>query len=214
MKTIVFDLDGTLIHSAPDIHAAANAMLTEQGAAPQDLATIISFVGNGLPKLTERVLAHAGLALERRAELTNSVLAHYNRENGKRTTVYDGAATCLDALRDAGHSMGICTNKPEAPARKILAKLGLDHFGAVFGGDSLPVRKPDPEPLFATIEALGGTPENTLYVGDSETDAETAKNAGIAFALYAHGYRKQPLEAFETALTFDHFDALTTYIRS
>lgn len=213
IRAVIFDLDGTLIHSTPDMHAALARLLEEEGKCPLDLATITSFVGNGLPKLVERVIVAAGLDIARHDEISERALALYNEENGRRTAAYPGVEACLSALADAGITMGICTNKPEAPARHILAHLGLDHhFPAIVGGDTLSVRKPDPAPLRHMMELLQVDPVRTLYVGDSETDAETATNACLRFALYTHGYRKTPIEAFGNVLAFDHFDRLSTHI--
>ena len=110
----------------------------------------------------------------------------------------------LDALRAAGHLLGICTNKPVVPARNVLDHLGMtDRFGVVLGGDSLAVKKPDPAPLHAALEALGDGP--ALYVGDSEVDAETAAAAGLPFLLFTEGYRKRPAEELPQAGRFRAF---------
>ena len=212
-STIIFDLDGTLIHSVPDMHAAVNALLVEESAQPLDEATVQSFVGNGLPKLVERVIGAAGLDMARHQELSDRTLAFYNRENGARTHPYPGVSELLDGLSARGAALGICTNKPEAPAHHILEHLGLARrFPVIVGGDSLEKRKPDPEPLLHTMRALGSDAAQTLYVGDSEVDAETAERAGLPFALYTRGYRKSPSEDFETILAFDHFDELAQYL--
>ncbi len=213
MKAIVFDLDGTLIHSTADLQAAVNAMLAEESADALDEATVQSFVGNGLAKLVERVMEATGLDAARHVALTERTLQHYNRENGRRTTVYPGAAGCLRHLADHGHALGICTNKPAAPARHILEKLGLArYFQAIVGGDSLNVRKPDPQPLLHTLTLLEAGPADALYVGDSEVDAETATRADIPFALYTEGYRKTPVASFETVLQFADFADLQAFI--
>ncbi len=207
MRAIVFDLDGTLIDSAPDIHAAVNAMLVGEGLAPLDLPTVISFVGNGLPKLVERVMAVRGIDSTRHGDLTQVTLSHYNAASSDLTRPYPGMVAALERLQGEGFVLGLCTNKPEAPARKILEEMNLaQFFGAVLGGDSLPVKKPDPEPLRAVFRALGV--ESGLYVGDSEVDAETAKAAGVPFALFTLGYRKTPIEDVPHTHAFDDFAAL------
>jgi phosphoglycolate phosphatase len=207
MAVVVFDLDGTLIDSAPDIRAAVNKMLGEQGIDPLDLPTIVSFIGNGLPKLVERVIQHTGLDMARHEELTAVTLAHYNVATTALTRLYPGVLHALQDLQAKEHILAICTNKPEAPARAILRDLGIEHFfNGVIGGDTLPVKKPDPEPLLYILRHLGQGP--VVYVGDSEIDAETAQRAGIYFALFTKGYRKTPVEKIPHQAQFDAFQRL------
>ena len=207
MLAVVFDLDGTLIDSAPDIHAAANRMLAGEGLEPLDLATITGFIGNGLPKLVEWVMRARRIDPARHGALTQIVLEFYNAASSDLTKPYPNMVAALDGLQAAGAVMGVCTNKPEAPARQILEEMGLNgYFQAVLGGDSLAVKKPDPEPLRATFRALGA--ESGIYVGDSEVDAATAAAAGIPFALFTEGYRKTPVEDLPHAHAFDDFAAL------
>lgn len=207
MSSIVFDLDGTLIDSAPDIRAAANKMLDEQGLEPLDLPTIVSFIGNGLPKLTERVMNARGLDLADHACLTEVVLNHYNAASSDLTVPYPGVMEALEGLKNLGFRMGVCTNKPEAPARAILEDMGMmPYFDAVVGGDSLDVKKPDRKPLIETFNQLGA--QGGLYVGDSEVDAETAVNAGQRFALFTEGYRKTPVTQVPHDYQFSEFSQL------
>ena len=204
---IVFDLDGTLIDSAPDIRAAANVMLAGEGAAPLDLPTTISFIGNGVPKLVERAMRARNLPEADHARLTEVMLQAYGRNPATLTRLYDGLEDLLPALKAAGHRLGICTNKPEAPTREILdifAITGL--FDVIVGGDTLPVKKPDPAPLFRAYEALGAGPR--LYVGDSEVDAETAERAAVPFALFTEGYRKMAVDDLTHAHRFADFSEL------
>ncbi|MCB2116290.1 MAG: phosphoglycolate phosphatase [Rhodobacteraceae bacterium] len=211
MARIVFDLDGTLIDSAPDIHAAVALTLGEEGRAPLSPETILSFVGNGLPHLVGLVIGAAGLDPARHADLTARTLAHYNAVSGQRTVPYPGVAAALAALAAAGHALGICTNKPEAPARHILAFLGLGPFDVVVGGDSLAARKPDPAPLHAALAALAPGP--AIFVGDSEIDAETAERAGVLFLLFTEGYRKAPVADLPHAARFSDFAELPALVR-
>ncbi len=207
MARIVFDLDGTLIDSAPDIHAAVALMLKEEGCAPLDLGTVISFIGNGLPHLVKLVINATALDMQDHAELTQGVLDHYNAVSGTQSVLYPGVQQALTALAANGHVLGICTNKPEQPARDILKKLNLHPFDCVIGGDSLPKRKPDPAPLHAACDALGSGP--VLYVGDSEVDAETAERAGIPFLLFTEGYRKTPIDQIQHTVAFSEFSDLS-----
>jgi phosphoglycolate phosphatase len=189
-RAVIFDLDGTLIDSAPDIHAAANRLMTQQGFAPFAPEETRSFIGNGVPHFITCCLKARGKVGDAalRARLVKEFIADYETAV-TLTRVYPGATAALVTLDAAGMALGLCTNKPQIPTRAILAHLGLDaHFPVVIGGDSLTVRKPDPGPLHATIAALGV--RDVVFVGDSEIDAETAARAGVPFILYTEGYRK------------------------
>jgi phosphoglycolate phosphatase len=212
MPAIVFDLDGTLIDSAPDIHAAVAAMLAAEGRPPLPLATVTAFIGNGVPVLVARVIAATGLPAGDHARLTEAFHAAYEADPVRLTQPYPGVRAALDAVRADGLALGICTNKPEGVTRDILARLGLAHvFGAVVGGDSLPVRKPDPAGLLACFGQLGAA--GGLYVGDSEVDAETAERAEVPFGLFTRGYRRGPAEAMRAAFAFDDFAHLPDLVR-
>ena len=204
---VVFDLDGTLIDSAPDIHAATNALLAEDGLPALTFAQVKGFIGKGVPHLITRVLDAVGEDPQgpRHADLVHRFEARYETAVGL-TVVYPNVIAALEALQAQGHVLGLCTNKPLAPTHAVLDHLNLSRFfGAVVGGDSLPVRKPDPAPLQATLAALGANPHKTLYVGDSEVDAETAQRAGLPFLLFTEGYRKTPVEDLPHRAAFRDF---------
>ncbi|MCA8878740.1 MAG: phosphoglycolate phosphatase [Rhodobacteraceae bacterium] len=207
MTAIVFDLDGTLIDSAPDLHEAAVNMLAEAGLPAVTLDQTRSFIGNGVPKLVERAIAAVGGPHERQAELVAVFLRHYNAAPAVRTALYPGVLDALDRLAADGHRLGLCTNKPEAATRAILDAFDLTRrLGAVVCGDTLPVKKPDPAPLRRALQDLGAS--GGLYVGDSEVDSQTASAVGLPFALYSRGYRKTAVEAIPHSFVFDHFDDL------
>jgi phosphoglycolate phosphatase len=211
-KSIVFDLDGTLIHSSPDLQAAANKMLADYGLAPLDLASIESFIGNGVPKLVERCLRVYEMPLTE--EAVDKMRTYYDADPFTLTAPYEGVVDCLKALKAAGLKLAICTNKPVAPARTILDGLNLtQYFDVVVGGDTYSTHKPDPEPLLGCMEKMGADMANTIYVGDSETDALTAKNADMTFALFSGGYRKTPVEELRHHFLFDDFATLTPYLK-
>lgn len=208
MKNVIFDLDGTLIDSAPDLHAAANKMLSAMGFAPLSLETIVSFIGNGVPKLVERCLAVYNQPTSPEAVAT--YLRFYDADPFTLTRPYAGVEDCLAALKAKGCKMAVCTNKPETPARVILDGLGLTpYFDFIAGGDTYPTMKPDPAPLHGCAAALGG---EAIYVGDSETDEKTATSAGMTFALFDGGYRKTATSDMAHDFLFSDFAALTRFL--
>ena len=204
MQAVVFDLDGTLAHSAPDLHAAANVVLRDLDAPPLDLETVIGFIGNGIEVLVRRVLVCSGFTAtpERLAHAVAVFERYYSANLTTLTRPYPGAEALLRTLQDAGVAMALCTNKPEAPARALCQEMGLDpYFTQVVGGDTLDRRKPDPAPLLHAIHALQSTPQQTLYVGDSHVDYETAKSAGVPFCFYRGGYLRQTIADFAPEYT-------------
>lgn len=209
--TIAFDLDGTLIHSVPQIAQSVNSGLAELGLDPLDEPTVQRFVGRGLPKLVEQLIAHLDLPADRFQDLHDRILRVYVTVPTPPSVIYPGALAALEALKAAGHPLALCTNKPYAATLKCLSGTGLaPFFDRVIGGDSLPTRKPDPAMLLAALNGAGAA----LYVGDSETDAETAEAAGVPLLLYTEGYRKSPIEALPHAATFSDFSDLPGLVRS
>lgn len=209
---LIFDLDGTLIDSAPDIHAAVNRLMDLYDMPQFTYDQVRGFVGNGVGILLDRCLRahnrpHDG-ALH--AEMMVEFIKIYETAH-ELTTIYPGVVTALDAL--SSHSMALCTNKPEGPSRSVLAHLGLTrHFPVIVGGDTLPLRKPDPAPLFETIRRLGAS--RSLFVGDSEVDAETAAQARVPFVLFTGGYRKAAPETMGAIAMFDHWAEFAEIVRA
>jgi phosphoglycolate phosphatase len=207
-RAVIFDLDGTLIDSAPDIHAAANRLMAQHGFAAFTPEETRSFIGSGVPHFITCCLTARGRAGDGalRARLIEEFIADYETAV-TLTQVYPGVMAALDGLAAAGLALGLCTNKPKGPAHSVLSHLGLDgYFPVIIGGDSLTVRKPDPAPLQATAAALGA--RDVVFVGDSEVDAETAARAGVPFALYTEGYRKGPVERIAHDRAFSDFTDL------
>lgn len=211
MLPIVFDLDGTLIDSAPDLHAACVKMLAQENTPAPSLQTVIRYIGNGVPKLVERAMQDAGIAMSEHSRLIRAFMKFYNQDPATLTTLYPNLLPLLDALIAKGHRLAICTNKPEAPARLILDMLDIEfYFDVVVGGDTLEQKKPDPAPLLHTLQLLGT--DRCLYVGDSEVDAETADRANQPMALFTAGYRKVPITRLPHDFSFDDFADLGPYI--
>lgn len=211
-RAVIFDLDGTLIDSAPDIHAAANRVLERHGIAPFTLIEARGFVGHGAGVFVARCLAARGLGEDDvlQVQVLKEFLELYEGAV-HLTRPYPGVIACLEALDGAGVSLGICTNKPEGPTGAVLVHLDLaQHFDVIVGGDTLPVRKPDPAPLLQAVKQIGA--EEVIFVGDSEVDAETSRKAGVSFALFTEGYRKTPADDLPHAGRFSQFAALPALI--
>ncbi|MFN3526684.1 MAG: phosphoglycolate phosphatase [Paracoccus sp. (in: a-proteobacteria)] len=207
---IVFDLDGTLIDSAPDIHACVNAVLRDNQIPPLTLPRVRSFIGGGVELLWTRVIAACGIDPVHRGTLIAAFMSRYHDATAL-TRLYPGAAEALAVLAELGHPLGMCTNKPLGPTRHILEHFGLTRcFGVVIAGDSLPEKKPHPAPLRAALAALGadGALPRGLYVGDSEFDANCAKAVPVPFLLYTEGYRHVALDEMTSHARFSHFDDL------
>lgn len=212
VRAVLFDLDGTLVDSAPDIHAGVVALLAEEGIAPLSFETVKGFIGNGVPVLMSRVMAAVGIAPDagRHAEWSARFVDRYEHDPGGLTRAYDGVEAALAAL---DLPLGLCTNKPEGPTRALLAEFGWEgRFAALVGGDTLPVRKPDPAPLHEAVARIGGGP--VVFVGDSEVDAETAERAGVPFLLFTGGYRKRPVAELPHLAAFDHWDEMPALLQA
>ena len=206
---VVFDLDGTLIDSAPDLAVAINAMLAGYGREPLAVAEVRRMVGDGVALLVARALAARDCRPAEPAEAERSFTRHYESAATTLTTVYPGTAQALQALSAAGIPLAVCTNKPARLASGILAGFGLaKYFARVLGGDSLPFRKPDPRVLLALLEAFAAGREDSLLVGDSEVDAATASAAGVPFVLMKHGYRRGAVAEIACRAALENFAEL------
>jgi phosphoglycolate phosphatase len=209
---LIFDLDGTLIDSAPEIHAAANRVLATEGLPPLTFAQVKSFIGNGVAVLLARCLMAHGLPDHgpQFDRVKAAFIADYETRFSL-TTLYPGVAEMLDHFARVGHPMAICTNKPAGPTRAVLTHFNLiRHFPVIIGGDTLPQRKPDPAPLRAALAAMNCP--TALFIGDSEVDADTAHATPLPFALFTAGYRTKPVADLAPDLTFDHHADLAAKI--
>lgn len=204
---VVFDLDGTLVDSRHDIALAANLTLESLGLARLPADTVVGFVGGGVKNLATRCLRAATPAHEAPPPpdaFVERFMPIYSEHLLDCTLPYPGVAETLGALRDAGVETAVVTNKPAAPARTIVDGLALGPFAILIGGDSMPVRKPDPEPLRKALEHVGAATHESLYVGDMAVDVETANAAGVRFVGVTWGIGKRA--DMETAGARDFVD--------
>jgi phosphoglycolate phosphatase len=212
LKAVLFDLDGTLVDSAPDLAAALNRLLARAGYPPVALAEVHTMIGDGVAKLVER-----GFAVHQRvlrpdeiAQFADRFVADYEPNSAIETRPFPGAIEALAELRAAGLALGVCTNKPEGATRAILAALGMDSFfAAVIGGDSVPGRqKPDPEPLREALRRLGVATEAAIMVGDSPNDVAAARAAGLPIVAVRFGYSRVPPDRLGADRLVGHFSEL------
>lgn len=187
---VLFDLDGTLADTADDIAASMNHVLSSEGLAPLPRDVILRFVGHGVRRLVQRSFDALGAIVDGREDaLYDAFVAHYRAHMLDATRLFPGVAETLERLPAR---LAVVTNKPEAPARAILDGLGvLGRFGAVVGGDTLPVRKPDPAPLLHVASQFGVRPDRALMVGDTRADLDAARAAGMRSCAATYGFAYQ-----------------------
>jgi phosphoglycolate phosphatase len=211
-RTLLIDLDGTLVHTVPDLTSALNRLMAARGLAGFTQPETARMVGDGVARLVERAFAARGRTPD------PSAVADYTADYGTHAAVesqpYPGVGVGLRELAQEGWRLGVCTNKPEAAARSLLAALGLGRwFNAVGGGDSFPVRKPDPAHLLATLAAAGGCRERAVMAGDHANDVAAASGAGIPCIFAAWGYGAPAMSEGATAVAQD-FATLIRIARS
>ncbi len=203
IRGVIIDLDGTMVHTAPDFHVAINRMRAEFALSPLSVETIIEFIGKGSENLIQRVLAvdfpqdlvdtHFDRALQ-------SYQRHYLEINGQFSTTYPGVIEGLERMRELGLKLACVTNKPISFARPLLEKKGLaSYFELVYGGDSLPRKKPDPLPMLTVSRDFALEPQHVLAIGDSSNDAEAARSAGCRVVSVPYGYNHgQPVHTIDS----------------
>ena len=207
-SVVAFDLDGTLADTAPDLTAALNHSLTMLGRPPVPEESVRHMVGHGARALLRRGLAATGEVSETLIEDGFPIfLAHYEAHIADRSRPYPGVERALDDLAARGVALALCTNKLEGLAHELLAAFGWSgRFASVVGGDTLPVRKPDPAPLHEAIARAGGG--TAAYVGDSITDIDTARAAEVPIVAVSFGFPDRPPEQLGADRLIDHFDDL------
>jgi len=197
LKAVVWDLDGTLVDSAPDLAAALNTLLGEHGFEGHSVKKVTSMIGNGVKRLVELGFeaAHIPLPAEETEATVMSFMEMYSANANTLTRPYPYVLQMMKSLDESGVRQGLCTNKPEAVSRKIADALGLGEFiQSVVGGDSTPATKPDSRPLMACLDALGACPSTSVMIGDSAVDIDTARKLQMPVAVVNWGYANVPVE--------------------
>lgn len=211
MRTVIFDLDGTLADTSGDLIAAANWCFERMGGPVRlDPVADAATAFRGARAMLRLGLERAGTPDEAVVERWYpELLEAYGDAIDTHTVLYPGAVAAVAALRAAAVPVGICTNKPEALAETLLRRLGVrDLFGALIGADTLPVRKPDPAPLAETVRRLGGVLAQSCLIGDTETDRKTAAAAGVPCILVTFGPDGDGVRALNPEGLIGHFDEL------
>lgn len=215
MTSVIFDLDGTLADTSGDLIAAANSCFRDLGLGDlldpaQDAGTALR---GGRAMLTLGFSRVDGFNDTHVDAQYQPLLDAYARDIDTHTFLYDGAMDAVEALKSKGYKVGICTNKPEGLAETLLTRLGIrDAFASLVGADTLPVRKPDPEHLFETVRRAGGDPVRCCLVGDTATDRNTAKAAGVPSILVTFGPSGEDMAALKPEVLLDQFDDLPAVI--
>jgi phosphoglycolate phosphatase len=209
---IIFDLDGTLIDTAPDLIDSLNHTIAAADLAPVTYDDLTHLVGQGVRVMISRAfdLRQTSLDEPTAERLFERFMTHYGSHMPGKSLPYPGALDCMDRLSKAGMGLAICTNKPEELALLLLRKLGIaDRFDAITGGNTFEVRKPDARHILGTIELAGADPAASIMVGDSINDILAARNAGIPSIAIPFGYSDVPVETLGPAHVIAGYDELT-----
>jgi phosphoglycolate phosphatase len=209
--TVVFDLDGTLIDTAPDLIETLNVVFTRDGLPPLDYTAARNMIGGGARRMIESSLKLQGRVLADNVvdRMFADFVAHYAAHVADRSQPFPGLDAALDRLAERGCRFAVCTNKLEGLSRLLLEALGLTRrFAAICGQDTFGMQKPDPEILRRTIQAAGGALQRAVMVGDSATDIATARAAGVPVVAVDFGYSEAPIRDLRPDRLVSHFNEL------
>jgi phosphoglycolate phosphatase len=210
-RTIVFDLDGTLVDTAPDLINALNVVLTHKGLPPVPLASARGLIGAGVRKLVERGLEAEGVDVTpaELARMMDDFIGHYAEHIADDSRPFDGLEAALDELAAAGHRLAVCTNKLEWLSKRLLDRLNLTpRFAAICGADTFGVAKPDPAILRQTVERAGGALASAIMVGDAGPDVGVARRAGVPVIGVSFGYTEVPMAELKPDRVIHHMREL------
>lgn len=214
---LLFDLDGTLADTNPDLHATMNVILERYGYDPVPMDRVRHMIGGGARKILERGLAENGASLppDMLDQATEEFVLHYDQNIDRHTQIFDGVRSILDRAHAHGIGLAVVTNKRESLAAKLLFRLNLHHyFSVLVGGDTLEQRKPDAAPIVHALNAMGTPLNAAVMLGDSEADTGSARAAGIACICVSFGYRRVQLNELGADAIIDHFDQLPNALRT
>ena len=209
--TIVFDLDGTLVESAPDLLNALNHVVVPLGLEPVRLDDIRTMIGRGAKAMIREALSRAGRSVDEDGidALWHPFIDHYRSNIAVDSHAFDGVETGLQTLLDAGAALSVCTNKTQALSDQLLDTINLfQYFKAVVGADSVPQKKPDAGHLLEAVTRAGGDPSRALLVGDSRTDEKAALNAGLPFIFVPFGYEPDAAKDMSCVAVLNHYSEL------
>ena len=215
--TIVFDLDGTLVETAPDLVGTLNHLLTREGVPALPFEQARMLIGQGAKALLSRGFAAAGEPLEepRLSALFEDFISHYLAHIADHSRPFDGVMAAIDLMEAEGARAAVCTNKRTDLSVALLETLGIAHrFASIVGGDAAPAQKPDGRHILTTIERAGGRPDRAVMVGDSISDARAARAAATPLVLVSFGYTDTPAAELGPDILIDHFDALPDACRA
>jgi phosphoglycolate phosphatase len=215
--TIAFDLDGTLVDTAPDLVRVTNVIMQELGLATVPLERLRSLIGQGAATLLSEAASESGVVFDAETLAAHRArfIALYAEQPFSISRVFNGLVACLQAFRAAGATLSVCTNKPRDLSIKVLEGLELsDWFSIMVCAEDTDAIKPDPAHLTAAVVRAGGDMSRSLLIGDSEIDFNAARNAGVPVVLASFGYSKTKASALGADAVFDHYDQLPDLIRA
>lgn len=209
--TVIFDLDGTLVNTAPDLLRATNHVLSKSGRAAISLDQMLDTVSFGARQMIKRGFEVTGNPADDAAmdDYFALFIEYYLANIAVDSKPFDGCIDFLAKCQDRGMKMGVCTNKYKAPSVKLLTELDMiKYFGAVVGPDTINKAKPDPAPYLETVNRIGGNLKSSIMIGDSKTDILTAKAAGVPVVAFTFGYSDEPIEGLGADFVLGHYDEM------
>ena len=216
-KAIVWDLDGTLVDTAPDLVTALNTVLDRNDVAGLSVETVRAMIGEGAQKLIERGFHESGKHLnpDESKKLIPLFIEAYTDCATERSRPFPKVVTTLTKLLEMNIPMGVCTNKPEMLARRVIEGLELSkYFKSIIGGDTTSTNKPDPQPLLRCLQEIGSSPQTSLMIGDSIVDVAAARATGVAVGVVPWGYRSQSVESLAADYIFEDLSELLKVVHS